>query len=801
MEEKQMPTRMAHIGLSVILWTLGLSLVFFIPFLPLGLVESKGIILTLGAAVGILLWLIDSISSGRFLFPRSKSWLILLVMILVAAITSFFVPNPANSFIGNGFQFGTIATLTIGFIYFFLISVWGRNVNFTKHIIKTFFIAGCIIILFSTLQLLFNLVGRFPKFFVSLGNTNLVGSYNDLAIFLGIFISLIAVGIENRFFGKFMKVIAVLMLTLSLAFLVILNYTFVWYLVGIAGLCLFISALMPRLLPKDAHMETAKRKGFSFVSFILMVVAFVAIVGAKDVGKLVAGKPFYFSNNNVRPSLVASIAVMGKTYQHNPVIGAGINRYNQAWEANKSKIFGGRLMTTPFWNATFSSSVGMFFTLLTTLGILGALLFLWFLGIIFFKKILGLFAKERNGKFRPKDLMTYSLISFYAIIVFLLDSPNVVFFILIFAFFGMLVSYLSTVDGLPQKSFSFVHDSRYSFFSILSVLVCAMFVLLSSFGIAKAQYAQYLVNRSQFLPVSKEGAAKAKSLVTRAFNISKLDSHARALTAVNILNVAYLINDKSQSEESLRSLVKDEVTQAVENAKTAIRIDPKNYQNYSNFLKVQESLIELGGTDVYDSAIDVGNQALIYSPNNLEIILRQAKIATFTKNYDQAYEFINKILAINPSFIDAYLLRSQIALSQGDSAKALSEITEAEKKYPGDINLLYQKGLLYFSQGSYSLAAETFERVVRLSPQSMDAYSYLATSYEKLGQRDAVLKTLETARNYVNDKSSFDALIEKVRNGGSLVAEDLTTKQDSEKAKTETTAKTTVKTAPEKSTR
>lgn len=783
-EERQVPSRLARIGLRIMLWALGLSLIAFIPFLPIGLVEAKGIILTVGAIAGVLLWLLDAISRGRFLFPQGISWLIFMGAIVLAAIASFFVPNPSNSFIGNGFEMGTVTTLSISFVYFFLISLWGRNVNFTKLIVQTFFIAGCAIILFSALQMVFNIVGRMPRFFLSLGSGNLVGSHNDMAIFLGLFVSLIAIGLENRFFRRFMKGISIAMLAVSLFFLLLINYTFVWYLVGVAGISLFIWRLMPKLLPKETENETRIHKsGFSIPAFVLIVLSFIAIVGARDIGRFVAGKPFYFTNNEPRPSLVSSLSIIKTSYARNLFTGAGMNRYPQAWEYGKTRIWGGNIMASPYWNASFTGSTGIFFTLLTTLGILGALLFLWFVGIILFKKIFGLFAKEGTNKLRPKELMIYGFLSFYAFIIFLFDSPSPVYLVLILAFFGMLSSYLAGVDGLKEKSFSFVHDSRYSFFSILSVLVGIMLLSLSTYGIARAHYAQYLVNSASLLPASRENIAKGKERIARAVGISGLDSHARALTSMNILSIAYLLNDKSGTEESLRSALKDEVNAAVESAKLAISLDPKNHQNYLNFLRVQETLIELGGADIYPNAIEVANQALVLSPNNLGILYRQAKMASFTKHYADAGEYINKILAINPSLIDAYLLRSQIALSQGDVSKALSEINEAERVLPGDATLLYQKGLLFLNQGSYSDAAEIFEGIIRLSPGSIEVYSNLALAYEKLGRRDAVIGTLENAKKYMNDTAAIDALIEKVRAGGSLVEKDLTSGGDVSGAK------------------
>lgn len=774
-QEQHALSSLAKVGLKTLLWCLGISIIFFVPFLPIGLIQAKGIVITLGAAIGALCWLLDSISKGRFLVPRGITWMVLLGVVLTAAIASFFTSHPVNSFIGGGFEFGTITTLSLGFIYYFLFSVWSNGINFTKHVMQTFFITGSLVILFTVLQTTLDIVGRMPKFFISLGNANLLGTYNDLAIFLGAFVVIIAMGIENKLFAKPMKIFSIVLMILAGALLFLINYTFVWYMVGIAGLCMFIYHIMPRL-----NSKSSIRHGFSIIAFVLLLVSFVSIVGAGGISRLVAGKPFYFVNNQPRPSVPATVSIIGRSYYHHPFVGAGVNRFNQAWEEGKSKILGGGIMLSAFWNSSFAQGTGMFFTLVATLGILGALLFIWFTILILFKNVFGLFAKERMEKMRPKDISIFAFLSFYAVVLFIFDSPSPIYFILIMAFFGILAAYITTADGHGPKSLGFVHDSRHSFFSILSVLIGVMLLALSSYGVANAYYAQYLANRASLLPADESGIQQGKVKITKALELSKHDAYARALVDIHLLDIAYLVQDNTKSEENLKSALQDNMNSAVESAKLAISIDPKNYQNYLAFLKVQETLMELGNTDVYQNAIEVGNQALIYSPNNPSILYRQAKAAAFTKHYADADIFIDKILAINPALIDAYLLRSQIAVSQGNPTKALAEIAEAEKVSPSNPTLLYQKGLLYFSQKSYSSAAETFERVIRIAPNSLETYSYLALSYEKLGRKESVISTLNAARLYTQDKDSIDALIEKVRNGGTLIQEDVSGVVDSE---------------------
>ncbi len=773
MEGKITLSRMAQIGLKTILLSLGISIIFFIPFLPLNIVFSKGIILTLGAAIGLIFWFLDSITTGKFTLPRGRTWLIFLGLVLASVATSFFISNPLNSFIGSGFDTYTVSTLAIGFIYYFLFSVWGSGINFTKYIIKTVYLSGFVVLFFSVIQFVFNITGKYNNVFIGLNKSNLIGSFHDLAMFLGAFVFVLLISLENNFWKGWMKIISTLALIVSLVFLMMINYSFVWYLVGFGSLAIIIYKLMPE--PKsadsvDSSLEVrTKNVSFSVISFLVTFCAFVGIVGASSITQFFVQKSVNFIVSEPRPSISATLTIAKNAYYHNPITSVGLNRFNIAWEAGKHKILGGKLIGSQYWNTSFGYSTSVFFTFVITLGLVGAVLFIW-LVLRFIKEIIGLFSKNITRNARTRDLFVFSLLSIYSLIIMLFDTPNTFLFILIIALFAMVSSYKQNLLKQTPKEFVFINDYRHSFFGILSILAAIILTTLAVFVMFRAFYASYLVNKAAIESNSKEKISSTISNLTQAVTLHPIDSYARLLSDANLIQVSYTLANKDLSEESLKSLFKDQITAAVNSAKLAISIDPKNYQNYESLLKIQESLISLGDTSSYNDAISIADKILTLAPNNIGIMLREAKLAAFIKDYDASRGYINNILAINPTFIDAYLLRSQIALSEGDTAKAINEIDQAATVNPSSATLQYQKGLIYMNQSNYSKAAESFENALRLAPNSMDVYSSLALAYEKLGQRDSVIHTLEMARNYIVDKTEINALIERVKNGGSLIS-------------------------------
>ncbi len=776
MDDKQTLSKTASYGLKTILWALGISVVFFIPWLPLGVVFTKGLLLTLGASIGLILYLVDSISVGRFIIPRGKAWKVFLALVISSVATSFFVSNPTNSFIGSGFDTNTVATLSVAFVYFFLISVWGHGVNFTKYIFKTILVSGMVATAFSAIQLSLDVVGKMPKFFVALGNGNLVGSFHDLAFVITIFIMLLAISIEANFWRGPMKIVSMVFVVLGLFVLFFINYTLLWYLLGFSGLAMLILGLMPK--PNSVTEEgipeplySNKKRHFSVVAFLIVFCAFVGVIGSKNITIFLANPPMNFIVNEPRPSIRSNLRIIQNTYYNNPMTGAGLNRFNQSWEMGKHKILGGRLVGSQYWNTTFNSGNSIFLWFITTLGIVGSIFLIWFT-LIIGKNIVKIFDKNNLQKVRSRELLIYGFTGLYAFILFLFDVPSTALFILIIALFAIIVVRNQTSSGIMNKEFWFIRDVRHSFFGILGVLALIILSVFVTFVIMSAFYAGYLVNKASSLTVDQAGIAKAQNLIARAINTHGLDSYVRLMVDANLVAVARATNDSEMSAESLRSTITTELSNAVNNARMAIATDPNNYQNYVALLKIQETISQLGDTASYSEAIETSNKILSLSPNNVGIMYRQARLSVAAKEYAKAYDYITNIIAINPSFTDAYILRSQISLLEGNPDKAINEIDEGIKLNNSSAVLPYQRGLIYMNQKNYSKAVESFETALRLSPRALDVYSSLALAYEKLGQKDNVLRVLNIARNYVSDKTQIDSLIAKVNAGGLIGAEE-----------------------------
>ena len=91
------------------------------------------------------------------------------------------------------------------------------------------------------------------------------------------------------------------------------------------------------------------------------------------------------------------------------------------------------------------------------------------------------------------------------------------------------------------------------------------------------------------------------------------------------------------------------------------------------------------------------------------------------------------------------------------SLAACSKAPEAEPADEApDWQAQYDLGVRYLSEGNYEEAILAFEAAIKIDPKNADAYRKLAEAYEKTGDEDAALRTLETGAEATGDRELAD---------------------------------------------
>jgi tetratricopeptide (TPR) repeat protein len=83
---------------------------------------------------------------------------------------------------------------------------------------------------------------------------------------------------------------------------------------------------------------------------------------------------------------------------------------------------------------------------------------------------------------------------------------------------------------------------------------------------------------------------------------------------------------------------------------------------------------------------------------------------------------------------EAFVIRVKVALVRGDIATAWSEVENAAREVPADLEPLRTLCQCLFESGNFAEAARGLEEWVRRSPQDASAYQNLGVTYHRLGR-------------------------------------------------------------------
>ena len=128
----------------------------------------------------------------------------------------------------------------------------------------------------------------------------------------------------------------------------------------------------------------------------------------------------------------------------------------------------------------------------------------------------------------------------------------------------------------------------------------------------------------------------------------------------------------------------------------------------------------------------------------------------YTKHDEaRALELLNRIIERDARYVPAYVLKSTIYQTRGDWTAAEQALLTAEQKAPPSPVVNFNLGNIYFLQGEFNKAVESFTRAVQINPAFNEAYINRANAYMKLKDYPAALADYEkflslTGKEYDN---------------------------------------------------
>jgi tetratricopeptide (TPR) repeat protein len=741
--------RLAALVLTI---TLGVMPIFFIPFFGVGLSIEKAYFVGLGVLVTLVFWVIARMIQGSISFPKSPLIWLALLLPVAFFLSALFSPAPQVSLGGLALSpdsvFGmlSLSLVFLGSIFYF------NNEYRIKLLAKIILIVTAIATLF---QVVYEIFG--PRF-LSFGNfttnvSNMVGSWNDLALWY----AFIAIGIILAFefldFTRKKRILIGVMLFFALVFLALVNFIFAWSVLALFSLVIFVYSLT---ILRQSHEEP--RFHFPAAPFVVLLVSLFFFLANPIAGGFLSSK-LHISQTEIRPLLITTLAVDGQALRNHPLVGVGPSRFSNAWFLYQPK----NIIATQFWDTSFSSGFSYLTSIPATLGIFGILPMLAFI-ILFL--MMGFVQVFRTGY--EKRTHFYLLLSFmlalYGWVIVILYNPGIVGLTFAFAASGIFVSILSANGRIVSREINFLKDPRQSFFTILFLV----FVLLGSLFLVFAggekffSLVDYVRAQSSF---SKNDLTGGSALLAQSIALYPADTYYRTNSLVALQSLQNVLSNNSLSKDILQSEFQSIFGGAQSAAQGAIAYDRTNPQNWTNVASLYQTVVPLNVSGAYANAKAALDQLAVISPNSPAVDYMRAQLDIVNKDQAAAKTDVQNALTKKPNYIDAIFLLAQLEASGGDITTAITQLETAASANPRDPSVYLELGLFKYNNSDYAGAVSALERSVTLDPTSLNAHYFLALSYDKVGRTSDALAVLNSIAKALPNDQDIPKIIANINAG------------------------------------
>jgi tetratricopeptide (TPR) repeat protein len=733
-------------------------LFFFIPYVPVTLEASKGFLLSVGTTLSVFFWLIARLGEGKFTFPKDRLIIFVAIIPLVFLISSFFSSSLYISLFGNGFEMGTFGSMLILFIIFFLSSIYFQKEKRLWFFVGMLFLGGLILSVFELLNMFVGF-GRFlPGLLQGISSGNLVGSWNNFALLFGLIVLLSIFTLEFLKTKGFSLIVQYFLLVSGLFFLIIINIPLVWLLVGVFSIIIFVYSISLQHAGIQIVHGAGDKKRFPFVSLVVIFLCLVFLIGNNSIGGLIS-KYVNLSNPEVRPSIVTTSQIAWKSIKQNPFFGTGPNTFVIDWASWQPK----EIAQTIFWNVDFTNGFSTLSTFAVTTGIIGLLAWIIFF-IAFVVRGLQSLRVALKDPLSNYFILTTLMIALYSWITFIIYIPNLIMLMLAFSSSGVLVGILVYKEVIGVKEYSFLNDPRNSFFAILSIMVLMIVTLSVTYLYVEKFTSVIYFSKGLNTDNTMESLVRPEKMINNAISLDKNDVYYRTLSQVYINQMGVLVNNKSLSEDNIKTGLQQLINAAQNNATLAVTQNPKQYLNYVNLGNVYSSLVPLDVANSYESATTSYEKAQQLSPNNPSILLSRAELEFAKKNNDEAKKFIQQALSLKQNYTDALFLLAQIESNEGDNSSAIKEVEKAASLSPNDATIFFRLGLLRYNSSDYSNAVSSFERAVILDNNYLNARYFLGLSYQKVGRNSDALIQFKILSQVLPDSQDVKKALDSLNN-------------------------------------
>lgn len=733
------------ITIWVFFTTIIAALLVFVPATTASSATTKTYVLAAGAIITLALYILARLSRGNVIFPPSALIGALWLPVVAYALSAIFSNAPfTNSLWGKALETDTLGFMLVVAILGTLSAlVLRRSEQYHSFLRAGGWVFGIIVVL----QFLIVILGQFASNTIS-PEFSLIGSYSDLATFLGlgivsILITLRCIEPSQRTHRRLIASGVVALLLLAIA-----NVSLIWILLALVSLGLFVEAVMLRgsksvdvdldeaVMLDETPLGTDDGNHSLVLPLVVLAVSLFFLIGGTLGGAL--ANALHVNIVDVRPSWQSTFTITQKTYAVSPIFGSGPGTFGIEW----LKYRDASLNSTIFWNVDFTSGIGFIPTSAVTTGMVGVIAWLLFIGLFI---VLGLRMLIRRA---PQDpfIRSVAIVSFvgsvYLLSTALFNLPSAVILALAFVFVGLFVSTMRFAVDSQQRGVLFARSPRLGFIIVFAFTILLLVSVVVAYSLVGRYIATTELTRSlsAFSAGDLDGAEKAtQNSISFAPSVAAYQVQAGIANARLNNIVASSTMDKAMAQQAYQTALSAGINAAL----TATNLQPSDYQSWLSLGNLYAQAVPLGVSGAYESAKTAYQKAQLLNPTNPQISYILAQLDIAHKDTKAAQEHLKAAITLKQDYTAAIFLLSQLLVADGNVKDALTSALAAAYFQPNDPNILFQVGILYAAQSDLLNAAAALSAAVTANPSFANARYFLSAVYARLGDFSKALEQMQ----------------------------------------------------------
>lgn len=615
-----------------------------------------------------------------------------------------------------------------------------KSARMVGRFLTAFTFVSTVVLLYSLVRIVLGGAALSFNSFYTATNT-VVGSFNDLAIFasivlIGAIIGSLVVPLRNALMIGGVAVLSVL----SMVVLAIVNFSLVWFVLGLFALLTFLYLITS----PTSHSDTAAthRRLPIALSGALCLLSIVFIVFGQPISDRI-NEMTGTSYVEVRPSPAATLEIARQVYVDNAWLGIGPNRFADAWRQYKDTS----LNQTVFWDTDFSGGYGYVPTWFITTGVVGGVLMLLFHLLFLAGGIRTLMNRAAGDTFWYFTALFSFVTALYLIVMSYLYVPSAALLLLNAFFIGLTLASYAALKPVSVRAIPLVRTRQ---LGVLFMGVSIVVILITLFTAYKT-----LAAYSSLWQYGKIGTTTTQTSTSKFVLAAQLQTEIRTLELLLL----------SSPSETIQQQFVSSATNAIMLADGLIARDPSDPLYHFARAKVYAYLTIIGLDGALANAEQSFETTFTLDPKNPKYALTQAQMYYEIGDVVRARTLVEKALTLKRNFADALFLITQIDVAEGNTDVAITTAQSLVTLEPNNPTRYYQLGTLYSATEKPAQALAAFEQALVLNPGFANARYFKALAHVALGDDETALVELERVRQTNPDNQELLSVIAAVESG------------------------------------